>query len=367
MSVAELSGRAFAQWHAFRAMAVAVAGVGIATVAACSSDDGGGGPGESPDGAAAGSNGQTGGGGGAGGSTAAGGSNGSGTGGSSGNGTGGASTTGDAAPSRDAGSSADRASSEAGDVSTRGTDANASQPPCLTGAGDAVILGDSYVTGFLSPALQPALAALDPSASNFRNYAVAGTSLANGGVGLIPPQLDTAVAANPIIKFAIMSGGGNDILLCDNNKFPGCQATCSVAGSSGQKVCTDIVAAASAAAEALMVKMSSAGVKDVIYFFYPHIVANNGGYTEILDYARPLAKAKCNATAAMSGGRLTCHFIDLVAPFAAAGGDMNPANFSIVDGIHPSQAGQNIIAQEIWATMQSACLGMASMSECCAP
>jgi len=205
------------------------------------------------------------------------------------------------------------------------------------------------------------------TASNFRNFAVAGTSIANGGLGLIPPQLDMAIAGNPTIKLIIMTGGGNDILICDGNKFPNCQAACSVAGSAMQKVCTDIVAAAVGAADSLMAKAASAGVKDVIYFFYPHITANNGGYKDMLDYAEPLVRATCNSTASKTNGQLNCHFIDLVEPFRAAGGDMNPANFSQLDGIHPSQAGQNIIAQQIWTTMQSSCLGMPASSGCCMP
>jgi lysophospholipase L1-like esterase len=191
--------------------------------------------------------------------------------------------------------------------------------------------------------------------------------MANGGLGLIPPQLDMAISANPTIKLGIMDGGGNDILICDQNKFPMCNSLCSVAGSSTQQVCKDIVAAAITASGQLMTKAADAGIKDVIFFFYPHITANSGGYKEILDYSRPLAKQQCDGSAAMTGGRLNCHFIDLVPPFTAAGGDMNPANFSTIDGIHPSQAGQNIIAQQIWGVMQSACLGQPASSGCCMP
>jgi hypothetical protein len=243
----------------------------------------------------------------------------------------------------------------------------ANKPPCISNPSDVTIIGDSYVTGFFSPTLQSALAALDPMASQFRNYAVAGTSLATGGFGTIPPQFDQAVSANPVIKFSIMDGGGNDILLCDAAKFPACDTTCSTTGSSTKKVCIDIVNTAAAAAHELMAKMANAGVKDIIYFFYPRLPAKGGGYKEILDYAEPLAKSTCDSTAAMTDGKLTCHFVDLAEPFQAAGGDMNPANFSVLDGVHPSQAGQDIAARQIWTTMQNDCLGQSSSSGCCSP
>jgi lysophospholipase L1-like esterase len=241
------------------------------------------------------------------------------------------------------------------------------KPPCLDDPGQAVIMGDSYITGFFSPALQPTLAVLEPAVGGYRNYAVAGTSMATGGLGTIPPQLTQAIAASAVMKFAIINGGGNDILICDSTRFPGCNTTCNITGSSTQRVCMDVVSTAILGAEQFMARIADAGVKDVIYFFYPHIPNSNGGYKEILDYAQPFAKDVCDRAFAASGGKLTCHFIDLVQPFAKAGGDMNPANFSPLDGIHPSQAGQAIVAREISTVMQSRCLGQPSSSGCCAP
>jgi len=246
-------------------------------------------------------------------------------------------------------------------------DAVLGKPPCLSAPSDAVFVGNSYITGFLSPPLQPALGALYPTANAFRNYAVPGTAMATGGIGLIPPQFDLALIENPRVKLAILEGGGNDILLCDLFRFPGCDTLCSQAGSSHADVCTDIVAAAVAGAGQLMARMAQAGVRDVVYFFYPHIPASGGGYAEILDYARPLMAQQCEVEAVATGGRLTCHFIDLVPPFAAAGGDMNPANFSTLDGVHPSDSGEAIVAGEIWSTMQAGCLGQPASSGCCAP
>ena len=237
------------------------------------------------------------------------------------------------------------------------------KPPCITsGATQAAIIGDSYVTGAGTPALQPALVAIDPTMSSYKNYAVAGTSMASGGIlGFIPPQLTSALAQP--IKLLIMDGGGNDILICDAGKYPGCGTTCKSPGSSTAKICTDIVQAATDAATALMQKASDAGVRDVIYFFYPHLPGANAGYTEILDYSEPLAKAKCDGAAARTNGKLTCHFVDTAKPFDANGGTVNIA----ADSIHPAQSGQNIIAKEITNVMKAACLGQPASSGCCTP
>jgi lysophospholipase L1-like esterase len=229
------------------------------------------------------------------------------------------------------------------------------------------MLGDSYVTGTggQSPALQPAMVSLMSNASGFRNYAVAGAALATGGIaGLIFPQFDQAVAANANIKLAIMDGGLSDILACDASTYPACTTICNSAGSSTASVCTTIVTEARKAFTNLLTKMANAGVSDVIYFFLPHLPGSNSGYAELVDYAAPLFASDCAGTLATSGGKLACHFVDLRAPFAAAGGDMNPANFT-ADAVHPSPAGQAIIATEIVGVMTSQCLGRTSSSGCC--
>jgi hypothetical protein len=227
------------------------------------------------------------------------------------------------------------------------------------------MLGDSYVTGAVSPPLQPTMVSLMPNASGFRNYAVAGTALASGGItGLIPPQFDQAVAGGADIKLVIMNGGLGDILICNSSAHPGCNSICKSAGSSTASVCTNIVDEARTAFTDLLAKMADAGVSDVIYFFLPHLPGSNSGYNEIVDYAAQLFGSDCAGALTQSGGKLACHFVDLRAPFAAAGGDMNPANFA-ADAIHPSGTGQTIIATEIVGVMTSQCLGQIPLSGCC--
>jgi lysophospholipase L1-like esterase len=236
------------------------------------------------------------------------------------------------------------------------------EPPCMTSAAtDVLIMGDSYVTGALSPALQPALGALYPAANQFRNAAAPGVSMANGGISALA-MVPTQFSGMP--KLVIMDGGGNDILLCDTTKFPGCNTKCNAPGSSSLQICKDIVTQATAAAGTLFDKMSAAGVKDIVFFFYPHPPTNNGGMKEIDDYSEPLARAQCEAFGAKTSGKTNCYWVTTVKPFADAGGDINPANFA-ADGIHPSDAGQKIIAKQINDTLKAHCLGQPSSSGCC--
>jgi hypothetical protein len=54
----------------------------------------------------------------------------------------------------------------------------------------------------------------------WRMYAVGGCSLGSGGLCLVPEQLEQAIAADPDIIAAIMSGGGNDILSPTKSSSP---------------------------------------------------------------------------------------------------------------------------------------------------
>jgi lysophospholipase L1-like esterase len=234
------------------------------------------------------------------------------------------------------------------------------------------LIGDSYIVGIAgSPALQPALAMRVKDAASYPNYAGAGCSLATGGLclgsyGDVPAQLSAARAAQPNLELIVMDGGANDILVCDSARFPGCADTCNSPGSSQVQNCKEIVRLAQEAAGKLMKDAASAGVKDIIYFFVPHVPGNNGGYVEITDYSEAPAKQQCDGMLATTGGKLACHFVDLTQPFAAVGGERNPANFWS-DGLHPSSAGQSIIATQIANTMKAECLGQPASSGCCEP
>jgi len=235
-----------------------------------------------------------------------------------------------------------------GGVGTGGAGGTATAPPCITNPEQVVIIGDSYVTGASSPALQPALAAVVPQAASYRNYAVAGTSMGNGQ---IPSQFDTAAQQNPDIKLVIMTGGGNDVLVLNRQ--------CLSAGSSTNAQCQGVIQTAIDAATTMFQKMNTVGVSDVIYFFYPHLPTTSllGGPTanEILDYSYPLTKASCDDALAQVG--VACHFIDLRPVFEGH------TDYIGLDGVHPTAAGQTAIAGAIAQTMQRDCLGQTS--GCC--
>jgi lysophospholipase L1-like esterase len=243
----------------------------------------------------------------------------------------------------------------------------ANKPPCVTKATEGAFVGDSYITGALSPALQ---ASLDPilmmagQVTGYTNKAVAGTAMAAGGIGLIPPQYDSLVGTD--VRLVILDGGGNDILIPATGS-PGTNCK-NMAGNSMTKACQDIISAALAAGATLMQKMADNGVKDVIFFGYPHVPPSTLGGTngnELIDYATPLTKASCDGELMATGGKLTCHFIDLRTPFGNSGVAGTPNIGG--DNVHPTAAGQAIIAGEIEKVMKASCLGQPVSSGCCTP
>jgi lysophospholipase L1-like esterase len=242
--------------------------------------------------------------------------------------------------------------------------------PCVTKPSEIVLIGDSYITGYNgSPALQPALAMVNPDAAKWRNYAIAGISMQAGGLPLSPPpgvmyvpdEFTEAVNADKDIKVVVMDGGGNDALIppagspaanCKNDTMAGTNPACQ-----------QLVAATLKTADALMQKMADAGVKNVIYFWYPHIPGGLLGGTApnaINDYAAPLVKMGCEGTLSKTSGKMSCVFIDLRPAF----GD-NYSMTIVSDGVHPTQAGQTILANQIINTMKSNCIGQSS--GCCSP
>src|SRR5262249_2623628 len=146
-----------------------------------------------------------------------------------------------------------------------------------------------------------------------------GTSMATGGIGHIPDQLDTALAENANIKAIVMTGGGNDILVADTVMFPDAGQCTTAADATTISDCTEIVQRALDEAASLMDKTADAGVRDVIYFFYPHIpgggLISGPNPNPILDYALPRAKEVCDSSLERTDGRMKCHFVNMVPVF----------------------------------------------------
>jgi hypothetical protein len=242
------------------------------------------------------------------------------------------------------------------------------KPKCLAKGAELALIGDSWVHYDLGEVLAPRLAkraqqdgAL-PAGAQYNDQAVAGTSLANGGLGLIPDQWAPAKAAAQVagtsVKFVVMDGGGNDVLLgnmtcLDNGKMrdqdPACQKT---------------VADATAVARMLEQKMKMDGVGQILYYYYPHVPA--GGW-DVLDYALPMAKATCEG---MNDENFQCYFVDTRDTFQGAGNDgVAMAQLILSDGIHPNAMGDELLADLLWKTMKEKCMAQSQMSGmgCCTP
>jgi lysophospholipase L1-like esterase len=240
-----------------------------------------------------------------------------------------------------------------------GTGGQLGTPPCVTKGSQIIVVGDSYLnigdTAAMPHRYTEERARADGSlgaTDAYRQYAVPGTSMANGQ---IPGQLTQAINADRDIKAVIMTGGGNDILI--NNR------QCLSTGSSQNASCRAAVQAAVDASRQMMQTGANAGISDVVYFFYPHVVPGlltGTNPNEILDYALPLAKAACDSAFQATNGRSRCHFIDMRPPFAG-----KEAQYIKPDGIHPTAAGARVLGVEIWNKMEQQCVGQGASSGCC--
>lgn len=237
----------------------------------------------------------------------------------------------------------------------------AHRPKCKTSPEQVIVIGDSYIN-WITHTFPDDLAR--EAGETWRMYAVGGCSLGSGGLCLIPDQLDQAIAEDPNIIASVMTGGGNDILIADEAMYPGGGACKDQADSPTMQVCRDIVATSIAAGETLMQTAADAGIRDVIYMFYPHIPGGGfGGMnpTPLLDYALPMARDLCERAEQRTEGKLRCHFIDLVPVFEG-----HPDWFAD-DGIHENSLGSAAMAKEVVRVAREACIAQPASSGCCEP
>jgi lysophospholipase L1-like esterase len=225
------------------------------------------------------------------------------------------------------------------------------KPPCLKQPSEVVLIGDSYINYINNIAPRLAALAVEDGAlmrgQQYRDRAVAGSSLATGGLSKIPPQLDTALREDPNIKFVIMDGGGNDVLLGEQQ--------CLEDGAEMISSCTEVATKAIATAKTMLEKMRGSGVAEVVQFFYPHVPA---GGADLSDWAIPMYKATCEGA---STETFRCHFVDTRATFEGKAGYIG------ADGIHPSAAGADALAEQLWGVMKENCVAQPASSGCCTP
>jgi hypothetical protein len=215
----------------------------------------------------------------------------------------------------------------------------------LTRGSQVVVIGDSFMTVNTPYLTTQRLAQAAGAPTPFRSYAVPGTQMIPGQ---IPAQLTRAISADPDIKLLIMNGGGNNILI----GAPQCLS----ADPNTNPQCAQVIAEARRVSEELMNTAMNAGIRDVIYFGYPKTPI---GGAALNDYANVRAKQSCDDAVNRTGGRLRCHFVDLVPVFEG-----HPEYFGL-DPIHPNAAGAQAIGTAVWNVMQQNCLGQAAGSACC--
>jgi hypothetical protein len=236
------------------------------------------------------------------------------------------------------------------------------KPPCLTKPSQVALLGDSYIN-WVSHSFPADL--FKEAGNTFRNYAVGAYSMGSGGIGFIPPQLDEAYAEDPDLKFIVMSGGGNDILVPDTVMFPR-GGDCKMSQMSPMIAdCQKIVDKALDAAEEMLDTGISYGIEHVVYFFYPNVPEGTlvGGLfpNAILEYAAPRVKEFCDTTFERTGGKASCYFVDLRPAFKG-----HPEYFAPTD-IHPNTVGSAVMAKEVWKVMKDNCVAQPASSCCCEP
>jgi hypothetical protein len=130
------------------------------------------------------------------------------------------------------------------------------------------------------------------------------------------------------------------------------------------QVCQDVVATAIEAGKKLMQTAADAGIRDVIYLFYPHIPGGGFGGehpNSLLDYALPMARELCDGAEQRTQHKLRCHFIDLVPIFEGH------ADWFADDGIHENELGSAAMAKEVVKVAKDTCVAQPASSGCCEP
>lgn len=203
-------------------------------------------------------------------------------------------------------------------------------------AGDAtktIVIGDSYIalSGDIPRFLQ------QYSGQTYRLHAVSGTAMVGGLPPSIPDQYRLALAQGAV-ETIVMDGGGNDVLLGD--------ITCHTTGPAGPMEgsgCAQTIQRAVQGARDLLNEAAANGVREVVYFLYPHLIGLNADLNPSLDYAIPLFEQACAEV------DLDCKLVDTRAAFEG-----HPEYLGI-DGIHPTAFGSEVIAQMVWDVMGFNC------------
>jgi hypothetical protein len=197
---------------------------------------------------------------------------------------------------------------------------------------DVVTIGDSFMNLSLGSGIEFSLEKV--SGRNYRNYAAPGTQVLNGQ---IPGQWTRAKNAGADIKSVIMTGGCNDIILDFFGNLLACQGAKTEADLSN--ACVAALEEITVGVTALMDTMETDGVLDVIYVGYGYVTNNELGGT--IERTKRVQTENCRDDDPTKTMR--CHWVD---PSQQLIGKIS------ADGIHPTVAGYDTIAEMVWQRMQ---------------
>ena len=231
--------------------------------------------------------------------------------GSSGSSSGG--TTGEPTPGDDASSPAD---TDGAAVAADGSPGTTTPVACTKGQvtpNEVVMIGDSYLDKSFGNVganiiADAQMAGSLAASTTYREYYLAGAAMNNGSGQLnIPYQYETMAktalfVTDPTdIKVVIMDGGGNDVLIDQQS----CLTDMTQAAQLADMPCMNAVTNTVARTKSLWQEMATDGVKQIVYFFYPHLNPAGGGLLPtpspgvnwIDDYSAPLYQASAAARA----------------------------------------------------------------------
>jgi hypothetical protein len=246
---------------------------------------------------------------------------------------------------------------EAGASGNDASPAGTLKPKCMQKDSQLIVIGDSYIN-WMSHTFPEDIKRV--SGQSWRMEAVGGFSMASGGLGSIPPEFYNSIARDPDAHTILMDGGGNDILLPDLTRA--LPLECTSKGASAKANCQGIVQLALDKAKGLMSDAADKGIRDVVYFFYPHVPANTilsgSDPAEILDYTLPMVRDLCADAVNVTSGRLRCTLVDLVPLFEGHNDWYN-------GDIHENATGSAAMADYIWKIMTDKCIGQKGPQACC--
>ena len=268
----------------------------------------------------------------------------------------------DSGNASDGGVASDKSDGAAADTQPDGA-AQASdklRPKCVQKPSQVMILGDSYIN-WVTHTFGDDLA--KEAGQRWRMEAVGGYSMGSGGIGFIPDEYAMSIADDPDCHTILMDGGGNDVLVADANLDP--FNDCKTDAAPTLMQCQTIIDKALSAADAMLQKASAAGIRDVVYFFYPHVpngtLLGGDNPNAILDKALPQVKAFCDGVEAKTAGKTRCHFLDLVPVFEGH------TDWFVAGDIHENSSGSEAMAKAVWNLMKDKCVGQLESSGCCEP